>query len=472
MISLALSIPKPGASSEIADASAPAADGKGAKGAFSAVLASLGPKEASGAEETAAPADKPSLTATNGASPALVESGKITASAGTASQTAANGTGLPVPAKTGKILPDIAALAGDGLPEKVAGGAEGAEDRPEIEPGAGAEEAIAAASLVQLPVSADTPATAEAISTHVTGPSSTAAQGSTAAGVAPLAQVNRGGGEAAAITPEASADHSTGQAGAKAAHAFARQSSPATAEGASLAGAALAVPPKREGGKLSEAPTVALHVAPEAHADRGSMKPAAELQPVRARETAADGLQISRTASAEPAPQGPFATIAHGFQAESTHTGRPIETARPVFQSEALQDLARAVDRLAAAREALAPASATLAVKHADFGELSLRFEQQREGQLAVQLSASDPSAHRAIAAAVGERGAAVAADSHTGNGQSQAQARGAAAERDASGGNTAGRNAERQDHSQQRRSTSQTGQPGSGDNPPSGIFA
>lgn len=64
-------------------------------------------------------------------------------------------------------------------------------------------------------------------------------------------------------------------------------------------------------------------------------------------------------------------------------------------------DLAQVVERLAAAREAFAPAAAAMAIEHSEFGELSLRFEQRRDGQLAVQLAATDPEAHRAIVAAV-----------------------------------------------------------------------
>jgi hypothetical protein len=476
MISLALSFSKPGSSSEIGEASAPAADGKGAKGAFSAVLASLGPQPASGDGEIAALADEVVQTAADGVLlPAPPETSTIAATTDKA-QTAANGTGLPVPAETGKILPDIAAVASDSLPAKAP---ENAGDGAEIEAdGAGTAGAVVAVPLLQLPASAaapDLPVSAEAKPAHpFTGPSSPAiAQQASLAAAALPAQVKREGSEAPGTAPEADADHSGRRAEAKPAQPFTGQSSPPTAEG-SLPPAALLAQAKREGGEKAEAPSVALHVAPEADPERSSRRGTranAEVQPVRAREIAVEGMLIPRSASAEPAPQAPLATFAQGLPSESTQPGRPIEGAKPAFQADALQDLTRVIDRLAAAREAFAPAATALAIKHADFGELSLRFDQQRNGQLAVQLSASDPDAHRAVAAAVGERGAATTGESHTGTGQSQAQARGAAAERDGNSGNTANRQAERQDP-QHRRSAEHNGKAGSGNTPHAGIFA
>lgn len=69
------------------------------------------------------------------------------------------------------------------------------------------------------------------------------------------------------------------------------------------------------------------------------------------------------------------------------------------------QDLAAIVDRLSAAREALAPATAALSIDHAEFGALSLKFDQQADGALTVQLAAATPEAHRAISAAMGAEG-------------------------------------------------------------------
>lgn len=63
------------------------------------------------------------------------------------------------------------------------------------------------------------------------------------------------------------------------------------------------------------------------------------------------------------------------------------------------QDLSAIVDRLVAAREVFAPAEATLALDHADFGEIELRFEQGNLGDLAVELSGADPELGRIVAA-------------------------------------------------------------------------
>lgn len=452
MISLALSLSKPGSSSEAGDISASSAEGKGAEGAFSAILATLGPQKAGGEGEIAATPDD-------------------------AAQIAANGSALPVPAETGKYLPDIAAVIPDGLPETAG---EKAEDgaQPEAD-GADTHGVTVAQPLPLLPGIAATPEArmaAETKQAHAfTGASSSATpEGATLPSAALAVQMKRDGGEAASIAPEADAHHAGGHAAAKPTHAPGGQPAPANLEG-SLAPAALLAPVKRAGGEKAEAPSVALHVAPEAAADRSSPRagnPGSEIQPVKAREGAFEGMPMPRSASAEAAPQAPSATFAQGLQAENAHAARPLESAKPAVQTDALQDLARVVERLAAAREAFAPAATAIAVKHAEFGDLSLRFDQQRNGQLAVQLSASDPDAHRAVVAAVGERGTATMTDSHSGAGQSQAQARGGAAERDANGGHTANRQTERQDQPQQRRSAAQDGRTGSGDAPRAGTFA
>lgn len=82
----------------------------------------------------------------------------------------------------------------------------------------------------------------------------------------------------------------------------------------------------------------------------------------------------------------------------------PVQAA-PQAPATAGQDLAAIVDRLSAAREALAPANASLSIDHAEFGEISLRFDQRADGALSVQLAAATPEAHRAISAAVGAEG-------------------------------------------------------------------
>jgi hypothetical protein len=153
----------------------------------------------------------------------------------------------------------------------------------------------------------------------------------------------------------------------------------------------------------------------------------------------------------------PEAALQFAAAPSTQASAAPIPAARdhpPAVPANALHDLTRIVDQLSAAREAFAPAAASLTVDHADFGELSLRFDQRRDGQLAVQLSAANPDAHRAVAAAVADHGFSSAGGNHSGAGQpgSQAhmQARAGTADRD--GGGTGGSFAERHEqHSHQR---------------------
>lgn len=336
---------------------------------------------------------------------------------------AANGTTLPVAAESGKSLPDLVPGIAAAVPDEEQNASTKTADNSEDSSDAEAESAavFAALPLLQLPAAAEAPETAV-------------------------------------------------PAEAKPARFLARPDSRAAvdADGAPLLPPQ--APAKHQVDGKAEAPAVALHVAPQAdRSSRRDPKAGHEFQPLRSRETIVEGM-VSKAVSADPGPQAPTTSFTQGTLAEVPRTGHAFDSAKPAFQSDALQDLTRIVDRLAAAREAFAPTAAALAVKHAEFGELSLRFDQHRDGHLAVQLSANDPEAHRAVAAAVSDRSASAMADSHTGTGQSpsQSQARGTAAERDANGnGNTA-----RHEQAQQRRPAAQDGQPGTVDRRRPGIFA
>ena len=138
--------------------------------------------------------------------------------------------------------------------------------------------------------------------------------------------------------------------------------------------------------------------------------------------------------------------------------------------SDPAQDLTQIVDRLAAAREALAPATTALAVNHAEFGELSLRFDQQRDGHLAVHIAASNPEAQRAMAVAAGQQPSFGSPDNRSAGGEPlpQSHARDSAASRDGAshgGGDARG-------EPQQRRASSQNGPPDEPDRQGRGIFA
>lgn len=79
-------------------------------------------------------------------------------------------------------------------------------------------------------------------------------------------------------------------------------------------------------------------------------------------------------------------------------------------------DFSALVDRLVEARNAMAPQEATMTVKHAEFGDVSLRFTHQ-DGALSVSMTSQDPDFDRAVNAAM----PAERAQSDT-NGQAGAQ--------------------------------------------------
>lgn len=139
---------------------------------------------------------------------------------------------------------------------------------------------------------------------------------------------------------------------------------------------------------------------------------------------------------------------------------------------DVLHDLTQIVDRLAAAREALAPASAALAIKHAQFGEISLRFDQQQDGRLTAEIASPDAETHRAIAHAVAtERGQGGEANTSASSSQQQGgqPLRGQTAERDSAGS----QGEQRQEQARQRggKDTAQQARPGGGQ-PGDGVFA
>lgn len=213
-------------------------------------------------------------------------------------------------------------------------------------------------------------------------------------------------------------------------------------------------------GEAAPGPSVALHVAPQAENGgdrpaqrdssgeaRGASERTAKLAVKAAPETA-----TAQSAPAQAAPAAPLVAQAASGAERSADGAQPFTPARLSLDTQVTRELGRIVDTLASAREALTGKSATLSISHNEFGELSLRFDQRRDGQLAVQISAADPEAHRAVAAAVAERPALAQSDAGGANGQQGQSAaggagRGAAAERD---GNGAGNHAARQDRGEQ----------------------
>jgi hypothetical protein len=160
----------------------------------------------------------------------------------------------------------------------------------------------------------------------------------------------------------------------------------------------------------------------------------------------------------------------------TTTAANTIDLNRPAMRTDTLTEMTRLVDRLAAAREVFAPATASVAIEHAEFGELSLRFDQRRDGGLSVQLSANNPEAHRAVTQAVSAQSFQNAADDRAGTGQQAANQQqnsarsGGTSDRDSASGNGS---AARHDqgapqHQQRRHADAQTHSSPA----PAGVFA
>lgn len=121
---------------------------------------------------------------------------------------------------------------------------------------------------------------------------------------------------------------------------------------------------------------------------------------VRAAAFATDeGRALRGRPSAQPAEAAPAAAgLYTPADVVAASDAVPVSTATP--QAGAPRDFAALVDRLMAAREAAAePRGVELSVQHAEFGEVSLRFEQGERG-LSVSLASPDPEFARAVEAA------------------------------------------------------------------------
>lgn len=297
----------------------------------------------------------------------------------------------------------------------------------------------------------------------------------------PEAAENAGAAEAAlaalARTPPQVVQPVAGEPAAKAGQA----SAPATAASAlplvPQLPAGLPLPVQAEGEVAKPAtPSVAIQVAPlpasgeTAAAPRdlalAAEKPAADfaarLQPAgasaeRGRDPAAGDRPAAEPAArapgriaAEPASvQAPVpaqpAVVAAASSAAAASDAAPSFTAdKPAVETGIARELSRIVDSLASAREAMTAKGATLALDHAEFGELSLRFDQRRDGQLGVQIAAADPDAHRAVAAAVAaDRPAFAQGDGSAPGSQQNAQGGGSATARGGSSADRDGGSAE-----------------------------
>lgn len=402
-------------------------------GSFSAILAGLGQQVLG---NPAAPGD-----AFDSETPLAGQAGEAPASGKQAAAIAATGKFLP------PVLPVLATPAGEG------GDAPQLSIEMSAQADAGSEEqgvvtgdVACAAALTVLAAPVVTEATAS--------PAPAPASDTVSASTRPLPQA------AAAALPSAA-----GKDG----------------EAASAAGAT----PR---GEAASGASVALHVAPQAGnggdrpaqrdpsgETRGEPERAAKLATKAAPETASAQFTMLQSAPAQTAAAAPVAAQAASGAERPADGAQPFTPARPSLETQVARELGRIVDSLASAREALSAGTATLAVSHDEFGELSLRFDQRRDGQLAVQISAADPEAHRAVAAAVAERPAFAQSDAGGANGQQGQSApggagRGAAAERDGSG---AGNHAARQERGEQpQRGQARSGATDTGGDGRPGIYA
>lgn len=152
------------------------------------------------------------------------------------------------------------------------------------------------------------------------------------------------------------------------------------------------------------------------------VKPAADQQPVEAPPIVARAAApaVERDRPAAPAVQQPVPAIADTSQALPQNAAAPA----PVQSSAVPQpghDFVKLVDRLIEARDAVTPQSVHAAIKHAEFGQVSLHF-QQDAGGLTVSMASADPDFTPAVQAAMPADRGGTASDQSQGQGQSQNQ--------------------------------------------------
>jgi hypothetical protein len=138
------------------------------------------------------------------------------------------------------------------------------------------------------------------------------------------------------------------------------------------------------------------------HAETAALRP----KPARASEPVRGDTSL-------PQPTAPAVAAA---PADPTAAPRLAPGAPGPMQMPSPTDIGAALDRLVAAREALVPAAAALAIEHAEFGEVSIRFEQTSDGRLSAEVASADPALREVLNAAVAaERGVSTAAEGDAG---------------------------------------------------------
>src|SRR5690606_27229190 len=218
---------------------------------------------------------------------------------------------------------------------------------------------------------------------------------------------------------------------------------------------------KAPGSRLTGA--VQISVAQTSESTSASAERAAlpEHKPGRPEQIRTDAplLQVTQTAPVSAASADSISTLP-GAQAVSA----PAQVFAPA-------DITAALDRLVAAREALMPAEAALAIDHSEFGKISIRFEQSPDGQLSAELRAADPEVQRAVTAAVATgRGFSMTSEVDGNRSLNRGNPRSASTGSDASSGERGQTGSDRQ--SNQRHELDRASARQGSNDPRPGIFA
>lgn len=350
--------------------------------------------------------------------------------------------GVPLPdvAAPGKILPDAAGS----LPDAAGPSRDTSAAPAPVADTAPADPALAMLALVApriVPAGTTVPAPAE-------GKASASAPGLPAGLPLPAQQL-----APAAVAAAAPASVDSARPAAQPAVAIQVAPLPAAGEDRAPRDPALATgKPQTDSGTTLQPNTASAERPPQRDL-AGGERPVAEPAAKAAGRVAAEAAPMQPMTPA-PAPAAPAAAVPVAPAADAAPT---FAADRPAIETGIARELSRIVDSLASAREAMVAKGATLALDHAEFGELSLRFDQRRDGQLGVQIAAADPDAHRAVAAAVADRPAFAQPDASQQNTQAggSASARGALADRE--GGSGEGHSARHERHEERRRGDTDT---------------
>src|SRR5690606_3226138 len=168
--------------------------------------------------------------------------------------------------------------------------------------------------------------------------------------------------------------------------------------------------------------------------------------------------------------------LAHttSFAAAQSDSSSPVPGAQAVSAPApalASADINAALDRLVAARQALMPAEAALAIEHSEFGEVSIRLAQATDGRLSAELRAADPELQRAVSAALAaDRGPSTGAEGDSGRSMNLANSRNPATGGDPAHEERAQSDNERKAH--QRRGTGHSSANEAKNDPRPGVFA